>query len=164
MPDFGYINAVINPNDIAFFQKLVRNICKPDDLFYSDKIGYIKGNVSADLHLTIFYGLISQKINKNKLNKYLKNIRIKTLTLGKILLMPGYKNEYQILYVEVLDKKKGLAKIAETFKQFPYEKSVQFPEFIPHLTLAYVKPSFKLPHLPDFPRTIKVKAVKFFEK
>ncbi len=45
-----------------------------DKVFYSGKIKYIKGDVSADLHLTIFYGLISQKVDKNKLNKYLKNI------------------------------------------------------------------------------------------
>lgn len=84
MFDFGYVAAEFNSKDVTLIRQLTSKICKPDDFYYSDKIKYIKGNVSADLHLTIFYGLISQKTDKNKINQFLKNIQIKALTLGKI--------------------------------------------------------------------------------
>lgn len=163
MTDFGYIAAKFENKEIIAFQKLVKKICKQDGFYYSDVVDYIKGDVTEDLHLTIFYGLIDNKIDKVKLNRYIRGINPKTLKLEKCILVPGYKDLYQSLRIGVLDKDKNLQTISDSFKKFAYEKSVQL-EFEPHLTLAYVKPDFKLSSSCVFPKKIKIKEIKYFEK
>ena len=163
MTDFGYIAAEFEDKEIVVLQKLVKKICKQDDFYYSNVVDYIKGDVTKNLHLTIFYGLIDNKIDKVKLNRYIRGIKLKTFKLGKCILVPGYKDLYQSLRIEVLDKDKNLQMISDSFKKFNYEKSVQL-EFRPHLTLAYVKPDFKLGSSYVFPKEINIKEIKYFEK
>lgn len=160
MQDFGYIEVTFLKKDISIFKNIIQNICKKEDFYYSDNINYISGDVTSKLHLTLFYGLVDKDVNKKNLNAHIKKIKLESLKLDSIRIRPGYKDLYQSLCVEVLDKNRKIEYISRSFKKFPYEKSVQI-DFVPHLTLAYVKPEFKLRKVPDFLKTIKIKRIRY---
>jgi 2'-5' RNA ligase len=81
-----------------------------------------------------------------------------------MILLPGYRGQYQVLIIEVVDTDGEIRRICESFKKFPFEESVQHPEYKPHLTLAYVKPDFKLANISDYPKEIKATTVHYNEK
>ena len=120
--------------------------------------------MSSDLHLTIFYCLVDEEIDKDKLRTHIESLHLDTLKLGELFLRQTPDNKYQILWVAVSDDGGQLQNIAESFKNFVHEDSVQLG-FIPHLTLAYVNPEYTLPSPPPkYPHEIKVEEVKYFEK
>ena len=160
MSNFEHIEIVFKKKDVLIFQRLTKSLCKKNDLYFSDIIKSIKGDVSSKLHLTIFYGLVHEKLDKVRLDKHIKQIKIPTLKLGNLFLMSGYKNLYQVLSVEVLDENNKLKEIAKSFKKFPFEESVQLG-FKPHLTLAYLKPNFKPGEVPSLPKEISVKKIQY---
>lgn len=161
--EYGYIAATFSEEDTKPFQKLIKVICGESDFCYSDTIGYIKGDVSSRLHLTLFYGLIGDNIDKNRLNDHLRKIKLPTLRLGELALKQESNNFCQILCIQVIDQDQDLATISESFKKFEYEKSVQL-EFTPHLTLAYVNPEHKLRGSFNFPQRIRVQKIEYFNK
>ena len=108
MSNFEHIEIVFKKKDVLIFQRLTKSLCKKNDLYFSDIIKSIKGDVSSKLHLTIFYGLVHEKLDKVRLDKHIKQIKIPTLKLGNLFLMSGYKNLYQVLSVEVLDENNKL--------------------------------------------------------
>lgn len=159
MSNLGYIEVIFNEEDIQVFRNIVKELCDESNLYYSDVVHHIKGDVSLKLHLTLFYGLIDEKLDRRKIDEYIKEIKIQKLKLGKIFLKPGYLNLYQILMVEVLDEDGELSAISKRFKDFEHDISVK--EFKPHLTLAYVNPEFNLTKQPDFPKEIEIKEIKY---
>ena len=73
-------------------------------------------------------------------------------------------NKYQVLWVTVADDEDKLKEITESFKAFKHDESVQL-EFMPHLTLAYVRPKYRLGDLTlNYPKEIKVEKIQYFEK
>lgn len=164
MIDHGYISIQFYKSDVDIFKNIIRNICGQNDFYYSDVIDYIQGDVTSNLHLTLFYGLLNKKDDVSKINNQIKKIGLKSVDLGKIFLMSGYKSLYQILCVEILDNNNKLKDFSEIFQQFNYEPSVQLPDFKPHLTLAYVKPNFQLGKIVKYFNSIKIKEIKYFEK
>ncbi len=163
--DYGYVAATFTEGDIKPFQKLTSVITKREDLYNSDAVDYIQGDVSSKLHMTFFYGLIDEKIDKNEMNAFISNLSLpEVLVLRGLTVRKEYSGFCQILWVDVLDSTGELRKISESFKRFPFEESVQLG-FIPHLTLAYVKDDYKLPETTlVYPREIKVKGIKYFKK
>lgn len=157
--EYGYIMAELKKRDILPIEKAIKSICKEEDFYYSDVIDYIKGDVSSQMHLTIFYGFIDSKIDKKKLKEHIKKINLKNLKLGKLFLMQGYQNQYKILCLEVLNENNKLKKIHDSFKALPHEITVQHDTFKPHLTLAYLKPNFTLNQFPPFPMKIEIKKI-----
>jgi len=144
MDNLGYIEVKIDEVSKIFFDKLVKKICQDTDYYKSDVIDYIDGNVTHKLHLTLFYGCSPKGIKLKLLKAYVKNLSIKRLVVGDIFLLDGYENRYKILGVKIIDEG-GLKKISEEVASFGYDESVIHKQFIPHLTLAYVKPDFVLP-------------------
>ena len=61
----------------------------------------------------------------------------------------------------VLDENNKLKKIHKSFKAFPHESTVQHDTFKPHLTLAYVRPSFTPNLSPSFPTEVEVKKITY---
>lgn len=109
-------------------------------------------------------GSLMKNIDKDKLNDYINDIQLPTLKLGKLVLRREYNKFCQILWVQVLDQHHVLERISEGFKQFEYEKSVQLG-FVPHLTLAYVKPEYKFSATThEYPHEIEVEKIKYFER
>lgn len=157
MYDYGYIAALFLCKDTFFFQKLVKKILLPTD-FYS-----LKGDVTHKLHLTMFYGILENNLDKNQMDKYIKSIKLKTVKLGGLKLMQGYQ-DFQVLHVEVLDEAGDLEQIHKSLKLFPFDPSTQPLRFIPHIALAYVKPTFKLRDDINIriPKELKIKKIKYF--
>ncbi len=162
--DYGYVAATFLRKDIKPFQKLTEELCKEGDFYHSDTGDYIKGNVLSDLHLMIFYGLIYGKIDREELQIHIDRIDLKKLKLGGLCLRQIPNSPYQILWVIVKDNEGQLQTISESFRKFDYDESVQL-EFMPHLTLAYVKPEYRLGNLtPEYLNEIKVEEIKYFER
>jgi len=162
--DYGYIAATFSGKDIEPFQKLTRKICVEEDLYRTKAVNYINGDVSSNLHLTIFYGLIDERIDKEKLQAHIDQLQLDNLRLGGLYLRQIPGNQYQILWVMVVDDKDNLKEITESFKAFEHDESVQL-EFMPHMTLAYVRPEYRLGDLiPNYPKEIKVEKIQYFEK
>lgn len=160
MTDLEYIKIEFDESDILIFSNLIKEICNSNNYYYSDVKKSIQGDVTAKLHLTLFYGLLDSKIDRIKLIEYLKSIKINKLELGDIFLKSGYQNIYQIMGIKIKDRNDKLRLLSESFKQFHYDEKVQL-KFMPHLTLAYVKPEYKLKTLPKYPKTIQIKNIKY---
>lgn len=162
--DYGYVAATFAGKDIEPFQKLTESVCSESDLYHPDTVDYVNGNVSTDLHLTVFYGLVDAKIDREELQAQIDKIQLEKLRLGELFLRQTPDNSYQILWIVVKDDNRQLQAVSDSFKRFDHDDSVQL-EFMPHLTLAYVKPEYRLENsMPDYPREIKVEEVKYFEK
>lgn len=59
--DYGYVATTFSGKNIEPFQKLTKTLCCDKDFYVSDTVGYVKGDVSSGLHMTLFYGLIDEK-------------------------------------------------------------------------------------------------------
>lgn len=161
--DYAYVATQFDQKSIEPFVDLTSQIVKPSDLYVSDKVSYVKGDVSNLLHMTVFYGLIDGEIDLDKINSHCKSFKSINLKLGEISIKNDYSGLCQIIWINVLDANNELFKISETFKNFRYDKSVQLG-FVPHLTLAYVKSDYKLPIvIPSYPKEIAVSELKYFK-
>lgn len=162
--DYGYIAATFSDKDKERFQRLTVELCKEGDLYRSESVDYVNGDVSSNLHLTIFYGLVDEKVDKDKLKAHIENLHLDKLKLGDLFLRQTPEGNYQILWVVVADEDNKLKDAVESFKDFEHEDSVQL-EFMPHLTLAYVGPEYALPEsFPEYPREMQVEGIRYFEK
>jgi len=162
--DYGYVAATFSGKDIEPFQKLTGEICAKKDLYHSETVNYTNGDVSSNLHFNIFYGLIDEQIDKEKLQAHIDQLQLDKLRLGELFLRQTPDNKYQILWVMVADDEDKLKEITESFKAFKHDESVQL-EFMPHLTLAYVRPKYRLGDLTlNYPKEIKVEKIQYFEK
>lgn len=160
--EYDYVSATFSAEDVKHFQELTSTLCREEDLYHSNSVNYIQGNVSKDLHMTIFYGLLGEHVDKGEIQSYIDQIGPITLSVGSVSLRIEHKKLCQILWVDVLDTKGELSKIAEGFKSFPYGESEQLG-FVPHLTLAYVKKGFVLGenYLANYPKEIKVRKINY---
>jgi 2'-5' RNA ligase len=163
MKDYSYIKVSFYNKDIKVFKDITKSLCTSDDLYYSDIVSSICGDVSSKLHYTLFYGL-ADCVNRQEIGKYIKSIQLPELQLGKLFLMPGWQKQYQILCIEVLDPDNKLKQISDSFKQFVYVEKVQYPDFIPHITLAFVNVAYILKATPEIPTSLKIKEIKFIKK
>ena len=163
MKDYSYIKVSFYHKDIMIFKDITKKLCTPEDLYYSDIASGISGDVSSKLHYTLFYGL-ADSVNKLEIWKYVKNIQLPELKLGKLFLIPGWQNQYQVLCIEVLDPDNNLKQLSNSFKQFIYVEKVQYQNIIPHITLAYVNLNYSLKDVPELPTSLKIKEIKFIKK
>jgi 2'-5' RNA ligase len=89
----------------------------------------------ANPHVTVMYGLspIEETRVKNLLNKVPKKI---VAELGKISKFENVDTPYDVLKIEV--RSPHLSKIHEMIRK-NFENNYKWPEYNPHVTLAYVK-------------------------
>lgn len=160
MENLGHIEAIIKAEDAAKFTKLVNEVCKTEDFYHSEIIPRINGDVTSKLHLTFLYGIVDEKIDRAEVDAKLASLDIKTLKLGKLFLKNGYKGEYQILMVEVIDEDGSLASTAKSFNTFDQNPFNRY-EFRPNITLAYVQPSFLLKGAFDYPKEIEIEEIHY---
>ena len=86
-------------------------------------------------HITVLYGLKNDE-DYFKIRDNLSKIDPFEFKIGNIASFRGDKNEYDVLIVEIVSP--GLSKIHEDLKK-KYDNDYKYPEYKPHMTLAYVK-------------------------
>lgn len=115
--------------EVPFFQELQDKISK-NDIFDDDGT---KG-LEQEPHITIKYGLKDWEFDSFLLNKILANVEPLKYNLGNVTL---FKNpEFEVLKVNV--ESMDLVNLNYTVSKLPNED--KYPIYIPHLTLAYLKP------------------------
>jgi 2'-5' RNA ligase len=159
----GYVTIEIEDDHITQIKNLLSTICTSNDFYYSDVVPRIAGDVTDKLHLTLFYGLLHKQIDKEKLLKELNNINLEELTLENIALKQGYQGLYQILWLTVLDSDNYLLNLSTEIGKFNPSNYDPHYTFLPHITLAYVRPEFKLKTELIIPKTLKIRQIKYFK-
>lgn len=115
------------------------------DLVFSNVGNKIKGgNVTNDLHLTLFFGFDNEKVDKIKLDKYLKGLTLDNIKISKVNMFCLKDCEYSILYLEVDDQNFTLRDINKQLLDFGYIEDANTFNFKPHITIAYVKKDFNI--------------------
>lgn len=150
-----YVELNFDQESKDYFSSIVKEMVHEDELYFSDEVERIRGDVTGKLHLTLFYGLDAEEVNNPELKKFVDEINLKDLNLkfGYFRLFRGYQDMYKVLNIEVLDEDKKLLEIYNGLKLFKADEEYVQREFKPHLTLAYVQPDYRFPY--KFPRIDK---------
>lgn len=118
------------PNNPAIME-YIKNI--PDDVIYED--GSEEYGREKTPHITVLYGIVpaAEEKAKNILKNIPKNI---SATLGKISKFENADSPFDVLKIEV--NSPHLTKINDVLKR-NCENVNEWPDYKPHVTLAYVK-------------------------
>lgn len=119
------------------------------------------GNVSADAHLTLFYGFDDDNINREKLHEYINSLNLQELQIAGIGFFPVPQYSCKVLYLKVLDEDRKLENIYNFLKRFPHFKKFQIEGFAPHVTIAYIKDGYKPPEFLSTMKKIQVREIKY---
>lgn len=128
--DYSCVMAILPPFIIEKILAFGLNI--PQEDIY-EKEGYGRELIP---HITILYGLLSPDPQEVRELFYSnKDIKLFQVTLGKISLFEPKDKDYDVVKIEV--KSEAINKLNKLLSTLPNEN--EFPEFIPHITIAYVK-------------------------
>jgi len=160
--EIGYVEVVLTEKSK---QKVVdfSRIIKDEDLFTAKINGKIEGgNLTEKSHLTLFFGLNDKLVNKEKLLEYINSIKLESIMIEAIDMFPVKEYNCKILYLRVKDDNFLIKNISNNFKNFPYFIESQPAEFIPHITIAYVKNNFDPTELSNnFPTTLYLERIVY---
>lgn len=108
------------------------SIVKPEDLYAEgDDYGYEK-----EPHVTIIYGLHDEDIDRGELYDHLKNIWPVQVTISQISIFEN-SDDYDVVKFDV-PLTEDLKAYRNFFEKF-YPNTQSFPDYHPHMTIAYVK-------------------------
>ncbi|MEI7480147.1 MAG: hypothetical protein WCJ59_00795 [bacterium] len=130
-----------------------------DDYIYTEVIeGKIEGGIATDkLHLTLFYGFDNNNINRKELQNYLNKIDLREIEIECISSFPIFGKGARVLIFKVNDINGVLKKIHFELANFPNFSAFQKFEYVPHITIAYIKDSVNIAKLSHhFPQKILV--------
>ncbi len=123
-------DCVLLLTDFPEFESFQNKISE-EDLYIEDG-KYGKEN---EPHITILYGLLSGEYKTQQIEEILNPyIRIQYFLKG-VSLFENPNNPYDVVKIDVSSD--NLANINNALKELPYEND--YPEYHPHMTLAYVK-------------------------
>jgi 2'-5' RNA ligase len=138
----GYITADIAKKEKRKIMEWSRKLIKEENLYYINKKDKIDGgNVTTDLHLTLFYGLNENSVNTKEVDDCINKIVLEKIEIDDIGIFPVPNQAYQVLYFSIKNKE-IFKKYHELFKKFSYFEEYQNFEYIPHITIAFVKNEF----------------------
>ncbi len=168
---YGYFQVSFNPVDKEQICNLVGGLFDEEYYYKSKTIDYINGNVTNDLHMTLFYGVKTEDVDLDLINDSLESINLNKIHLGDIGFFTTDEAPYIVAYIKVLDHDKRLANLADTLKMFSHEISVQYDTYFPHITLAYLTREYKSNEFDHngrlnfpLPKSILVDKIEFFKK
>ena len=119
---------------ITFPKNAVHSKISNNDLYEEE--GDRTYGIEDEPHITLLYGLNSEKIKDEDIKKCILNFTFPELLLHNISL---FKNEkYDVLKFDVKDKNKILYKCNKALQKFPFTSD--YPDYHPHCTIAYLKP------------------------
>ena len=105
-----------------------------EDLYTGEEGETSRYGLENEPHVTLLYGLHSDKLSDEEVMKSVDKSQVKNLKLHN---MSSFDNEkYDVLKFDV--KGEGLKENNENLKQFPYTND--YPKYHPHCTVAYLKP------------------------
>jgi 2'-5' RNA ligase len=162
MKKIGYIEVILlekSKQEIVNFSRTIRD----EDLFTAKINGKIEGgNLTEKSHLTLFFGLNDKLVDKEKLLQYISSLKIESIMIEAIDMFPVNGYDCKILYLKVWDDNSLIKNINDNFKEFPYFTESQPAEFIPHITIAYVKNNFEITKLSNnFPKILYVERIVY---
>jgi 2'-5' RNA ligase len=120
-----YVSKEISEKALSF------GLSIPDDQIYEDPSNPSLGR-ELETHITVKYGLTTE--DAEDVIKVLPKETIK-VKLGKVSLFENDEKEYDVVKVDV--ESDQLHKMHEALSDLPNED--ENPEYIPHMTIAYVK-------------------------
>lgn len=143
--NYGYVEFFLDKEEIEFFKNIVKSIVPKDQLYFSDRVARISGDVSLKAHFTLFYGIEENELNNPLLKDYVLTVQISEVKIKNLALWKGYQNFYSILCIEIDDSDKTLFNFFQNMLKFGHSFELALREFKPHITLAYVQNTFQLP-------------------
>lgn len=127
--DYGCIMASVGFSN-SYWNKTLKNIDR-NDLYNNHSNEY---GLEVFPHVTILYGLHST-IDDSEIEKVIYEIK-KPIEMEIVGISCFTQEKYDVLKFDV--QSHDLANLNETFKKFPYTNA--FPNYIPHITIAYLQP------------------------
>lgn len=138
MNELGYVALTFNSEIKDKLRNILSQNYTSRDYYKSPVVSGINGDVIDDLHLTIFYGF-NQPDEHTAIRSYLNSIILQPIEVTGAKILSGYQDLYKVLVLEVDDRDQFLYSIHEYLKDnFSYDATVQHPDFLPHITLAYL--------------------------
>jgi 2'-5' RNA ligase len=134
-------DCVLLLTDIPLWETTL-GIIKDEDLYIeSEKYG--KEN---EQHITLLYGLLTGKYNDDDVEKILSDYTKINFSIKGIGIFENPDKPYDVVKFDIVSDDCG--KVNEALKQLPYEND--FPDYHPHMTLAYVKKGLGNKYKKDF--------------
>lgn len=161
----GYIEAVFQEDEK---QKVVDwvNSIKKEDLFTAIINGKVEGgNIANKLHLTLYYGFNEYLLNKDDLFHYIESMIPKTVDIIGLGTFPIKGYDCKVLFLKVSDTENILRKIHNDLGKYSHFVEYQQEEYVPHISIAYVKKDFDLNSLIyGGPKRLSIKEILYHSK
>lgn len=139
----GYVSADLVPETIQSLTEWSNKYIPQKSLFTMEMGGKVEGgNVMDDAHLTLFFGIDEQNLDHKKLQDYLSSLDVKTLKIECVNTFETPQQGCKIIYLKVSNQKNKLSSIHNDILKFPHFKELQNLNFVPHITIAFVKEEF----------------------
>lgn len=158
----AYIEVTFDKETKDYFSKIVNQLVPKNNFYYSPdpEYSHINGDVTQKLHCTLFFGIDPSTIKDKKLLDIIDNSDFREITLGDLVILNGWQNEYKIICIEVLDEDGRFTKFVKEIEGFVNNENIAY-EVKPHISLAYVQPDYELPKQPvEMNKKIKSHEVK----
>lgn len=145
----AYIEITFDQKTKDYFSKIVHQLVPKNNFYHSPnpKYPHIQGNVTQKLHCTLFFGIDPSTIKDKKLLAIIDTSDFSEITLGGLVILNGWQNEYKIICIEVLDEDGRFTKFAKEIEGFVNNKNITY-KVKPHISLAYVQFDYELPKQP----------------
>ncbi|MDO8572165.1 MAG: 2'-5' RNA ligase family protein [bacterium] len=139
----GYIAVYFADKEKNLVRDWSKIIQDRDFYFISKKEKIDGGNVTDDLHLTLFYGFNEELVyKKDDIQDFIDSMNLENIEIDKVGVFSPMDQEYKVLYLSVKDKENNIKKYHEELKKFPHFAEFQKFEYVPHITVAFVKKDF----------------------
>ena len=138
--------------DFAFedWDEWIKKYVDEKDLYTEDNKGY-----SDNPHVTILYGFHDEEVDHNELEKDIKEkITAPIINFKNISVFENEK--FDVVKFDL--KHDSLNEMNEYFKKFPHTDT--FPEYKPHVTIAYVKSGLGKKYIKTLDKAIEVQPHK----
>ena len=134
----GYVELTLDQSIKSYYNQLAEEFFNKDEFYYAEKLPHIAGNVTQNMHLTLYYGY--KECDKlDKLNLLQKSNLPDLFKVNRVFFR---KNQLYNYYVIMLDYETniGLNSVYKLLQKMDSEPNYDY-EFKPHSTIAYIKSS-----------------------
>lgn len=155
---YSYGCVMLDIDGKTDYNKLVIRLIKilqqliPDEELYIDKKQPEKLGKELESHVTLLYGL-HKEVSDEDVERIIKDWAPINLKITGISIFENSDKDYDVVKLDV--DPKTLSKYNKELKKFPFTND--YPDYHPHITLAYVKKGFGKKYTLKFDEPILVK-------